>query len=321
MENIGIVSVIVPCYNYGRFLGECLDSILAQTYTNWECIIVDDGSKDNTKEIAQMYEKKDKRIKYIYQENAGPNSARKNALSIAKGEYIQLLDADDFIEKEKLQTQIKIFEQNKDYHIVFSDVKLFYSDAQNTQKRFSDDTYEIPRISSNDPTFGFRILENPFGICCALVKKELFFENVLVTNIKFNEDWDFWLKCFLSNKKFIYHNDPYTLSWCRQHGNNATKKEWEIQYYRFDIRKNLRKKLVNDDLKKHNEAMFQKEKEFLLHISVSNLEKTYNLQNIKRLATAVYFLPTLKHFLYLLGGIFYKKLPKKIMNFSFSKRQ
>src|SRR5665647_803926 len=91
------VSVIIPCYNQGHFLNESVGSVLAQTYTNWECIIVNDGSTDNTESIALARSQKDSRIKYIKKENEGLSSARNRGLDEASGDFIQFLDADDMI--------------------------------------------------------------------------------------------------------------------------------------------------------------------------------------------------------------------------------
>ncbi len=92
-----LISVIVPCYNYGDLLKDCIGSLFAQTYSNWECIIVDDGSTDNTRMVAEELVQKDKRISYFLQSNSGPTVARNYGLSVAKGEFIQFIDADDLM--------------------------------------------------------------------------------------------------------------------------------------------------------------------------------------------------------------------------------
>ena len=89
------VDVIVPCYNYARFLPEALESVLAQTHQDWECIVVDDGSTDDTYEVARRFGERDARIRAVRQDNAGPAAARNHALRLGSGEYVQLLDADD----------------------------------------------------------------------------------------------------------------------------------------------------------------------------------------------------------------------------------
>lgn len=103
----GLVSIITPCYNGARYIRETIDSVIAQTYPEWEMIIVDDGSKDESAEIVREYEEKEKRIHLIQQSNAGSAAARNNGLRLAGGQYICLLDADDVWLPTFLEKQIK----------------------------------------------------------------------------------------------------------------------------------------------------------------------------------------------------------------------
>ena len=84
----GLVSVIMPCYNQGDYMPEAIESIISQTYPNWECIIIDDGSTDHSERVAKEYCQKDSRIRYIYQENAGVIAARNHAIGESLGEFI-----------------------------------------------------------------------------------------------------------------------------------------------------------------------------------------------------------------------------------------
>ena len=101
-----LVSIIVPCYNQARYLPDALASVASQTYPHWECIIVNDGSLDHTSEVARQWLEKDDRFKYVEKQNGGLSSARNAGLKVAKGEYIQLLDADDLLEADKIKVQI-----------------------------------------------------------------------------------------------------------------------------------------------------------------------------------------------------------------------
>ena len=94
------VSIIVPVYKVGPYLAKCIDSILSQTLTDFELILVDDGSPDSCGEICDGYAKKDERIKVIHKQNGGLSSARNAGLDIAKGEYIGFVDSDDYIEHD-----------------------------------------------------------------------------------------------------------------------------------------------------------------------------------------------------------------------------
>lgn len=118
----GLVSIITPCYNGAKYISETIDSVLAQTYAQWEMIIVDDGSKDNSDEIIRNYMEKDERIKFFQQENAGSAAARNNGIRNANGQYIALLDADDLWEPEFLQEQIA-FMTEKDAVCVYCSYK------------------------------------------------------------------------------------------------------------------------------------------------------------------------------------------------------
>ena len=117
-----MVSVIIPAYNVERFIAETIDSVLVQSYSNWELIIIDDGSNDNTATIIQKYCETDSRINYFYQPNSGVSIARNNGLSKAKGKYIALLDADDVWEKDNLTLKIAFLEENPDTKWVYSDM-------------------------------------------------------------------------------------------------------------------------------------------------------------------------------------------------------
>src|ERR687890_532744 len=91
----GKVSVVIPCYNQARFLGEAIQSVLSQGYTDLEIIVVDDGSKDGTEEVASGYAREDPRVRLIRRENGGLAEARNRGLAEAGGEYVVFLDSDD----------------------------------------------------------------------------------------------------------------------------------------------------------------------------------------------------------------------------------
>lgn len=119
-----LCSVIMPAYNSGKYIAEAIESVIKQRYTNWELLIVNDCSTDNTEEIIRTYQKQDKRIKLIsLKKNQGVANARNTAIKNAKGRYIAFLDADDYWEKEKLQEQI-IFMENRKITFSYHDYKL-----------------------------------------------------------------------------------------------------------------------------------------------------------------------------------------------------
>jgi glycosyltransferase involved in cell wall biosynthesis len=117
-----LVSVVIPAYNCGKYIVETLESVLAQTYRNFEIVVVDDGSTDNTKEVLEPYFDE---IVYHYQQNGGLAAARNKGLSLAKGEYFALLDADDIWVPNKLELQLKCFDLYPEVGLVFSEFSAF----------------------------------------------------------------------------------------------------------------------------------------------------------------------------------------------------
>ncbi len=114
-----LVSVIIPVYKVERFLHRCIDSVIHQTYTNWEMILVDDGSPDTSGDICDEYAKKDKRIKVIHQENQGVSGARNKGLDMAQGEWIYFLDSDDYIKENTIEKMVAYSEKGK-YELVIA---------------------------------------------------------------------------------------------------------------------------------------------------------------------------------------------------------
>jgi len=122
-----LVSIIIPTFNRAYLIGETLDSILKQTYTNWECIIIDDGSSDNTEEVLNEYCKKDKRIQYHHRpvnRPPGGNAARNYGLKLASGDYIIFFDSDDLMTIDHVAEKINAI-KNTDYDYVISKTKFF----------------------------------------------------------------------------------------------------------------------------------------------------------------------------------------------------
>lgn len=120
-----IVSIIVPCYNYAHYLAEALDSVLKQTYSNWECIIVNDGSTDNTKALSETYVNKDPRFKLINIPNSGVSVAKNSGVAQAKGTHIFPLDADNKMHPECISLCVHEFEKNPGTRLVYTEAELF----------------------------------------------------------------------------------------------------------------------------------------------------------------------------------------------------
>ena len=113
MQKKILISVIIPTYNNGKFLDKCIESILSQTYCEFELLIINDGSTDNTIDILKYYGQKDKRIKLFNIENNGVSFARNLGISKAKGEYICFIDSDDWVEKDYLSQFVSKIQNSK----------------------------------------------------------------------------------------------------------------------------------------------------------------------------------------------------------------
>lgn len=112
------ISVIVPVYNAEKYLKTCLDSLISQTYTNFEVLCVDDGSTDHSLNILRFYEKKDNRIKVFTQENAGPAAARNKALQYATGDYISFVDADDYLLENAFKILVEVAGEKENWDLI-----------------------------------------------------------------------------------------------------------------------------------------------------------------------------------------------------------
>lgn len=132
MEN-SLVSIVIPVYNVEKYLRQCLDSAINQTYKNLEIFLVDDGSTDRSGQICDEYKKIDDRIIVIHKENGGLSSARNAALDLLKGKYIYFLDSDDFAALDMIETRVKFME---DYNvdIVMGTDYSFYGETENSTK-------------------------------------------------------------------------------------------------------------------------------------------------------------------------------------------
>ena len=129
-----LLSVIIPVYNVEKYIGRCLDSIISQTFTNWECIIIDDGSPDKSGMICDEYAQNDSRIRVVHKKNNGVGSARNDGISKARGRYLTFIDSDDTIEPETFATYIKYANQCDWVMIGVRQVDLELNPIKNSSK-------------------------------------------------------------------------------------------------------------------------------------------------------------------------------------------
>lgn len=153
-----MISILVSVYNMKDYLVQCLDSVLAQTYTDFECILVDDGSKDNSLEICNEYARKDKRFVVVHQENGGLSAARNTGLKHAKGDLITFLDPDDWIHPEYLQRLVGLKEK---HNADMSAVSFVKTSDRNYQRVKAEVT--VKEYTGRDFVDNMNTLRNPVG--------------------------------------------------------------------------------------------------------------------------------------------------------------
>lgn len=152
MSTIPIVSVIVPVYKVEKYLRECVDSILNQSFDNFELILVDDGSPDSCPSICDEYKAKDRRVAVIHKNNGGLSSARNAGLDAAKGRYILFVDSDDYIKKELLSVCVKKIKESKADIVRFGYTKI-RDDKSVIHNTILEDNYYLFKTSKDKLSF------------------------------------------------------------------------------------------------------------------------------------------------------------------------
>jgi glycosyltransferase involved in cell wall biosynthesis len=241
-ESGPLVSIIVPAYNQARWIRDTLESVIAQTYDNWECIVVNDGSTDATAEIVRSLAQSDERIRLIEQANRGVSSARNVGIDASAGKYVVFLDGDDLLLPEKLRRQVTALEQTGgDLHV--SAIRVAWSrdsqypetgtvwgpppTLQNLFRQFLAE-WEVGFVL---PLMGFMVRRTTITEAGARWDSSLYS----------HEDWDFWLQVAHAQPKTLCNPEPTAIY--RVHGHGATASRYrcwkgylgslEIQRHRY----------------------------------------------------------------------------------------
>ncbi len=179
-----LVSIITPMYNGVKYVGETIDSVISQTYPNWEMIVIDDGSKDNGPSVVKAYAEKDKRIRLLSQANAGSAAARNNGIRQAKGRYIALLDADDLWDSNFLESQLNLMKE-KDAVVVCA----CYRRIDESSKEILRPQRVLTEISVHNMQ-----MTNHIGCLSGLYDTKKFGKIYLKEELKsIRDDYAFWL--------------------------------------------------------------------------------------------------------------------------------
>jgi len=214
------ISIIVPVYKAEQYIHKCIDSILAQTFLDFEVILIDDGSPDNSGKICDEYASKDSRIRVLHKANEGVSSARNDGIAISKGEYIMFVDSDDWIESNALEILMLQNSNNKCDVVIFGLTKDFFFNSELIRSEFNG-YYKKHEINIGELSDNFIYFLNSVGMLSSwmyLFKSKIIHDNKIFfnKNLVLYEDFDFNLR-YLENCKSIsflpdalYHYNIYT---------------------------------------------------------------------------------------------------------------
>ena len=207
-----LVSIIMPSYNTAQYIADSINSVINQTYENWELIIVDDCSTDNTDEIVNEF-LKDKRIKYFKNEkNSGAAISRNKALREAKGRWIAFLDSDDLWVPEKLEKQIKFMEENN-YYFSYS----YYQEINEQGKNLGVEI-QGPKVVTK-----FGMYNYCWPGCLTVMYDVKKIGLVQIKDIKKNNDYAMWLKVIKKADCYLY---PYSLAFYRKRTGSISRQSY-----------------------------------------------------------------------------------------------
>ena len=275
-----IVSIIIPVYNCEKYITRCLDSLINQTYSNIEIILVNDGSNDKSEDIIKESAKNDNRIKLYSQINQGVSVARNTGLDKATGKYIMFVDADDYIELDMVDELIKPIQN--EHTIVFCDNTEIWSKNIDERKLFCD-------ISTKELTKEIVLEEIASGraglVCGKLFERNIITENNIKfdKNVKVCEDQLFFLEVVNHCEHFI-HIPKALYNYDRRNENSATIKyqenALENQLY---VLKNIEQILSKSSLSKENINSILKNRYFnAIQLCINNEITNTKLSNINR---------------------------------------
>lgn len=214
-----LISILIPFKNTELFLGECLDSIINQTYSNWELLIIDDNSTDNSYSLVESYTKKDTRIKLFKNEGSGIINALKLAFSKSKGTYITRMDSDDIMPNIKLETLLKNLQQHGKRYIATGLVSYFSAEGISDGYR----KYEtwLNKLTSKGTNYSEIYKECVIPSPCWMISREDLLNIDAFNPTRYPEDYDLTFRFYQANYKIIPCNQ--TLHFWRDYGTRASR--------------------------------------------------------------------------------------------------
>jgi teichuronic acid biosynthesis glycosyltransferase TuaG len=215
-----LISIIMPAYNAEKFIEESINSVLEQTYINWELLVIDDGSTDRTSEIVRIKQNADNRIYYFFQENGKQGKARNRGIKESRGEYIAFLDSDDLWLPEKLKVTFQEIIAGGN-SLVFTDSYVFYGDKKNISSLI---TLGVKNEMFQGESGVLKFFEyNRIPNLTVLVRREILNEVGGFSDAGVAEDYEMWLKLLAKGYSFTSINIPLALY--RIHTESTTSKD------------------------------------------------------------------------------------------------
>lgn len=218
-----VVSIVIATHDFERYLGAAIASVRAQSFSKWECIVVDDGSTDGTSRLLEEIAAREPRVRVLRQGRSGVSAARNAGLAAAQGEYVQFLDADDMLHPMKLARQVDILGASPSVDIVHGPVAYFPDPAgppSSDGSRHGAVMNDRAAWLSGPGTalVGRLIPGNVLTVCAPLVRRSLL-ESVggFDRELRHLEDWDLWLRCAARDATFLHVPSDEPLVWIRQH--------------------------------------------------------------------------------------------------------
>lgn len=206
---MALISVIVPAYNVEKYLGECLDSLCSQTFTDMEIICVNDGSTDSTLDILKKYESKDDRIKVISQENRGVSGARNAAMDHITGKYTYFMDSDDVLNSEALEEMYNIAEEKSLEMLIFKIINFDDETGEKQPTNYYDMAYLKEAVGED--IFNYEDLPEDMIFRIAVTPASKFYRSTLLEDIRFPtglifEDNAFFIETFIKSKRNYFYD-------------------------------------------------------------------------------------------------------------------
>lgn len=297
-----LISILIPFKNTELFLGECLDSIINQTYSNWELLIIDDNSTDNSYSLVESYTKKNTRIKLFKNEGSGIINALKLAFSKSKGTYITRMDSDDIMPNIKLETLLKNLQQHGKRYIATGLVSYFSAEGISDGYR----KYEtwLNKLTSKGTNYSEIYKECVIPSPCWMISREDLLNIDAFNPTRYPEDYDLTFRFYQANYKIIPCNQ--TLHFWRDYGTRASRTDSNYAensfidiklYYFLKLDYNKKQPLVIWGAGNKGKAITKK-------LNALNIPFYWICDNPKKIGKHIYnvemkpfqYLETLKHF-------------------------